>query len=136
MFAVAKIIGGRMNVPETLELPVTAGQTYKTGEALVVSGGALTKASGDVKATYIAKEDYVAPASGAKKLKCFRVMPDMLFEADISAFSATVQKVGAKVTFSTDGLSLTATAAETAGAEIVDVAGAAKAGDKIYVVLA
>ena len=135
MFSVAKMLGGRINVPETLDLPVTAGQTYKVGEALVVTNGALTKASGDVKATYISKEEYVAPSTGARALKCFRVTPDMLFEVEITAFGAT-QKVGAKVTFGTDGLTLTATAAESGGAEIVHMNNAAKAGDKIYVVLA
>ncbi len=136
MFVITKILGGRQNVAETLELPCTAGQTYAVGEALVVSGGALAKASGDVKAKYVAAETYTAPSTGARKLRCYRITPDMLFEAELSAYSASTQKVGAKVTFGTDGLTLTATAADAGGAEIVDLCNASKAGDKIVVILA
>lgn len=136
MFVIAKILGGRQNVAETLELPCTPGKTYTVGQALVVSSGALTGASGAVEAKYVAAETYTAPASGARKLRCYRITPDMVFEAAISAYSASAQKVGAKLQFATDGLTLTATAAETGGAEIVDLNGAAKVGDKILVFLA
>ncbi len=136
MFVIAKILGGRQNVAETLELPVTAGKTYTVGQALTVASGALTAASGAVEAKYIAAESYTAPSSGARKLRCYRITPDMLFEVGISAYSASTQKVGAKLQFSTDGSLVTATAAETGGAEIVDLNGAAKAGDKILVFLA
>lgn len=134
MFSVAKILGGRQNVPETLELPVSGGTTYTLGEALVVSGGKLAKASGDVQVKYIALETYAAPATGARKLKCFRVMPYQLFEVPTSA-APTSLAVGGKVTISTTGLEVTATAASDYGAEIVDLLGAAKTGDKIQVVL-
>lgn len=136
MFVISKILGGRQNVAETLELPCTAGQTYTVGEALVVSGGALAKASGNVPAKYVAAETYTAPSTGARKLRCYRITPDMLFEAPLSAYSATTVKVGAKVTFGTDGLTLTATAADAGGAEIVELCGASKEGDKITVFLA
>lgn len=136
MFVIAKILGGRQNVAETLELPCTAGTTYTVGEALVVTNGALAKASGGVAAKYIAAETYTAPSTGARKLRCYRITPDMLFEAPLSAYSASTLKVGAKVTFGTDGLTLTATAAETGGAEIVDLGTASKTGDKITVFLA
>lgn len=136
MFAIVKILGGRQNVAETLELPCSGGKSYTVGEALVVTSGALTVASGAVKPTYIAAESYTAPSTGARKLKCYRVTPDMIFEVPISAYSASNQKVGASVQIGTDGLTLTATAAETGGAEIVDLCGASKAGDKIQVFLA
>lgn len=136
MFSVAKILGGRQNVPETLELPVTAGKTYTVGEALVVTSGALAQASGAAKVKYISMENYTAPATGARKLRCFRVTPDMLFEVPLSAYSATTLKVGATMTIGADGLTVTATAAEGTGAEIVDLGDAAKAGDKILVILA
>ena len=136
MFVISKILGGRQNVAETLELPCTPSTTYTVGEALVVTNGALAKASGGVAAKYIAAESYAAPSSGARKLRCYRITPDMLFEAPISAYSASTQKVGAKVTFGTDGLTLTATAAEAGGAEIVDLGNASQKGDKITVFLA
>lgn len=133
-FSVAKILGGRQNVPETLELPCKGGVTYTPGEALVVTDGALVKASGDVAVKYISLDSYTAPASGARKLRCYRVMPDQLFEVPVSA-APTSLKVGGKVTVATSGLEVTATAATDNGAEIVDLNGAAKTGDKIYVVL-
>lgn len=134
MFVIAKILGGRQNVAETLELPCTPSTTYTVGEALVVTNGALAAAKGDVQAKYVAAETYVAPSTGARRLKCYRITPDMLFEATLAAYGATV-KVGAKVTFGTDGLTLTATAAESGGAEIVDTNNATKTGDKITVAL-
>lgn len=136
MFVITKILGGRQNVAETLELPCTPGTTYTVGEALVVTNGALAKASGGVVAKYVAAESYVAPSTGARKLRCYRITPDMLFEVPLTAFSASTVKVGARVTFGTDGLTLTATAAEAGGAEIADTCEAAKAGDKITVFLA
>lgn len=134
MFAIAKILGGRQNVAETLELPCTSGQTYTFGEALVLSAGKLTKASGDVAVQYVALESYQAPASGARKLRCFRVMPDQLFEVEVSA-APTSLAVGDKVTIATDGLAVTATKASNYGAEIVDLCEATKAGHRIQVVL-
>lgn len=136
MFVISKILGGRQNVAETLEIPCAAGQTYTVGEALVVSGGVLAKAAGAVKAKYVAAETYTAPATGARKLRCYRITPDMIFEAPLSAYAASTLKVGATVTFGTDGLTLTATAAEAGGAEIVDLCNATKVGDKIAVFLA
>ncbi len=135
MFSVAKILGGRQNVPETLELPVTAGTAYSVGEALVLTSGKLTAASGDVDVKYISLENYTAPDSGARRLKCFRVLPDMLFEVPLSAYAATVVP-GAKVTIGSGGLTVTATAVTDAfGAEIVDANGAAAKDDTVFVVL-
>jgi len=134
MFDVAKILGGRQNVPETLELPVTGGATYHVGEALVVTSGKLALAKGAVAVQYISLEEYVAPASGERKLKCFRVMPDQLFAVPVSV-APTGLLTGGKVQIGADGLTVTATAADTGGAEIVDLCNASKAGDKILVVL-
>lgn len=73
MFNLRKIINGRMNVPEMELLPVTASESFVMGEALVLSSGKLTKASGTTKPTHIAAKDYSAPASGAEKLPCYRI---------------------------------------------------------------
>ena len=73
MFNCKKIINGRINVPETESLPTTASEVYKEGEALVLSSGKLTKASGTTKPTHISLADYTAPASGQKDLPCYRL---------------------------------------------------------------
>lgn len=136
MFEIAKILSGRQNVPETLEMPTLGGEKYSVGEALVISSGAVTKAAGDVDVKYISMENYAAPSSGARKLKCFKVLPDQLYIVKTSAFSSSTQKPGLSVTISSDGLGVTATATSSSfGAEIVDTNGAVASGDKIYVVL-
>lgn len=134
-FKITKILSGRTNQPETLVLPATSGESFSAGEALVVSDGALTKASGDVSALYVALEN-LDSTSGKGTLACCRVTPDMLFEAPISAYSSSVQEMGAHVTIASDGLGVTATAASTNfGAEIVDMNSAAAVGDKVICVL-
>lgn len=106
MFNCKKIINGRMNVPETESLPTTASEVYKEGEALVLSGGKLTKATG--KPTHISLADYTAPASGQKELPCFRIAPNMVFEVPVT-FSETAVAivVGTKLKVDTDGLGVT-----------------------------
>lgn len=111
MFNCKKIINGRMNVPETESLPTTAGETYKEGEALVLSSGKLTKASGTTKPTHISLADYTAPASDNKNLPCYRIASNMVFEVPVT-FSETAKAitVGSKLTVAADGLGVTDTA--------------------------
>lgn len=108
MFNCKKIINGRMNVPETESLPTTASEVYAEGEALVLSGGKLTKASGTTKPTHISLADYTAPASGQKDLPCYRIEKNMVFEVPVT-FSETAKEivVGSKLTVATDGLGVT-----------------------------
>lgn len=134
-FNVSRILGGRQNIPETLVLPVTAGESYAVGEALVAKSGKLTKATGDVAVNYISLESYSAPTEGARGLACFKVTPDMLFEVPVSAVDTAKQMLGAKVTIGTDGLTVTASAATVGGAEVVSAEGIAKAGDTVTVAL-
>ncbi len=122
-FDVKKILGGRENVPETLYLPAKGGESYAAGEALILSEGALTLASGDLAVSYIALESYEAPESGARALAVFRVLPGMVFEVPASATSSSVQIPGAFVTIGSDGLTVTATAATKGGAEILSADG-------------
>lgn len=108
MFNCKKIINGRMNVPETESLPTTAGETYKEGEALVLSGGKLTKCGATAKPTHISLADYTAPASGQKDLPCYRIASNMVFEVPVT-FSSTAAAivVGSKLTVASDGLGVT-----------------------------
>ena len=106
MFNCIKIINGRINVPETESLPTTAGETYAEGEALVLSGGKLTKATG--KPTHISLADYTAPASGQKDLPCYRIASNMVFDVPVT-FSETAKAivVGSKLALAADALGVT-----------------------------
>lgn len=137
MFNLIKINNGRMNVPEPEYLPTTASETYSQGEALVLSAGKLTKASGTTKPTHIALTSYVAPATGNKEIPVARIEKNMVFEAPVT-FSATAATIvlGSKVTIATDGLGTTDVT--TSGvATIVDTLSAndnKATGDKVLVI--
>lgn len=131
MFRLVKIQNGRCNQPEPEKLGTTASEAYSLGEALVLSGGTLTKCGPTVKPTYIAGEDYTAPASAARRLTVYPVSSDMVFEAPLSAAPASLTE-GSTVTLSGDALGVTATT--TSGvATVVSLAGAAASGDRILV---
>lgn len=134
MFDLRKIENMRMNVPEPVMLTPTASETFKEGEALYLSSGAATKASGTTKPTYICAEAYVAPSSGARKIAAYRITPEMIFEVPVDFSSTPVALVvGTKVTGSSDGLG--ATDVTTSGVlTIVDKLNAGSTdGDKILV---
>lgn len=137
MFILKKINNSRINVPEPEYLPTTASEEYKEGEALVLSAGALTKASGTTKPTHVALASYKAPASGQKELAVARISHEMEFEAPVT-FSGTPAAIvlGSKVTLASDGLGVTDVT--TGGvATVIDclVANEAKEnGDKIHVI--
>lgn len=136
MFDLRKILNGRMNVPEPDYLPVTGGESYNEGEALVLSAGKLTKCGATAKPTHIAAKTYTAPATGGDPLPCFMIDKAMRFEAPVTfsgAENAVPLVVGAKVTIHTDGMGVTDTT--TSGvATIVDTLDAAATGDKVVVI--
>lgn len=120
-------------VPLTSKAAAAAG-TYEIGMALKIASGKLTKASGTDVVTHICAQNVTLSAEG--ELVAYPVTGAMLFEVPTSAFSASTQVVGLKVTLATDGKRITATAAEggsKAGAYIVDTMSAAAAGDKMLV---
>lgn len=88
-------------------LPGTNGETYKRGEALVVTAGKATKCGPTAKPTHIAIAD-VAGANPAKEVPSFAVLPDMEFLAEATVNIAP-NLVGSKVTLGADGLTVTAT---------------------------
>lgn len=131
MFRLVKIENGRINQPEPRKLGVTASETYTLGEALVLSGGALTKCGATEKPAFIAGEDYSAPATDARKITVYPVQAGMVFETPVTAVP-TALTVGSAVTLSSDGLGVTATT--TSGvATVYDLAGATAAGDTLLV---
>lgn len=138
MFHLVRIENARMNVPEPIVYEVTASEAVAIGEALVLSEGKLTKCGASVVPEYIAMRS-VGAADTDRKCPVFRVESNQIFEVELSA-APTGLVVGAKVTLHTDGLKVTATTlggsnnTEKIGVvTIVDLCGAAVAGDKILV---
>ena len=107
------------NHEKYVELPTTASETYKQGEALVLSSGALTKCGATTKPTHIAGRDYAAPATGNKPLPCYEIFEGYELETTLQA-AGTSLNIGDKVTLHTDGLQVTATTSSGV-AEIVNL---------------
>ncbi len=132
----AKILHSESNIPESI-MHVVGGKaaTFRDGTACVITDGVLTACSGDATAKYIVLGDQTTEKNTDEVL-VYRVLEAMVFEAELSAYTASTVKAGAKVTFYTDGNKLTATAATNNGALIVDTCGASAAGDTVFCVLA
>lgn len=133
MFELAKIINGKNNTPEPEYQTVTASEAYSEGEALVISGGKLTKCGATVKPTHIALKSYSAGSADTSDIPAYRITPDMQFDVPVSAAPTTL-KVGEKVTLDADALRITATT-DSGVATIVDLLGATAIGDKIRVII-
>ena len=130
MFKLTKIENGRQNVPEPEYLDATASEAISIGEALVLTGGKLTKCGATNKPTYISMGELSASATKRNIAVC-RVEPNQVFEVECSASPSSLVP-GDKVTITTDALGVTATT--TSGvATVVNTNGAALAGDKITV---
>ena len=127
MFRLVKILNGRINQGEPVKLPSTSGEKYSFGEALVLTGGKLTKAT--AAPTPICGED-VEKSTGAD-IVAVPVSADMIFEVAFSAAPTSVN-VGDKVTLDTDALMVTATTTNGV-ATIFDKCGATATGDKCLV---
>jgi hypothetical protein len=126
MFTLRKIEGGRINVFEPVVYPVGSSAVTE-GEALVLTSGKLTKCGATVKPTFIA----LANGAVGAEIPVGRVESNQVYEVATSA-DASALAVGAKVTLGDDGLTVTATT-NSGVAEIVDLNGATKTGDTIYV---
>lgn len=136
MFNLRRIINGRVNVSEPLLMAsgVTSTTTFTAGTAVTFVSGKLTAVSGDEKAEYIVNCTTECKAAD-DKVPLILVTPDMLFETTVSADPASMV-IGGKYTIGTGGTDVTATAAESAGAYLVDKLGATASGDTILVRLA
>ncbi len=130
MFNLIRHENASTNVAEPVILEATAGEAITNGEALVLTGGKLTKCGATTKPTYIAMTDLAAAAS-ERNIAVYRITPGMVFRVPVVA-SPTALKPGDKVTLHTDGLQVTAT---TQGGVITVEAleGAAAADDNIVV---
>lgn len=145
MFKFVRSIDGSYLQPQTVN---AAAGTYEVGMALKYDAGVVKAATANDHVRFVCMENTKLTAAGA--LTVAPVTSGMIFEAPITAFSATTQKPGLSVTIHTDSLKVTATAATAmyassgtsfagvairtaAGVEIVDMLDAAAAGDKIHV---
>ena len=87
--------------------PVTESESIALGEALVLSGGKLTKCGATSRPGFVA----VGPADADGMVPVIRVQDYMEFETALGVAPAeqTTVAVGNKVTLHTDGLQVTAT---------------------------
>lgn len=129
MFSFVKSNGGH-NFPAIVEKPTTASTSYKVGDALALSDGALVLATGETVPEFICAEKYDAPASGQKDICVYPVYGFQEWKTTFAA-AATALKVGDKVTIHTDGEQVTATTTKGV-AEIVEILGTA-IGDSVVV---
>ncbi len=117
MFILRKITDSGVNVPETVKMKADKASTYKAGCALTLKSGVVKNCTATETAKYIAQEN----ASGKEYISCFKVNPNMIFEAPASA-DISALNIGAKVTLGiTNGVALGVTATTDGGvAEIVE----------------
>ena len=131
MFNLKKIENGRMNVPEPEYFDAVSGTEIQVGQALTLDGGVLkVLAAGTTKPEFISL-GYVSASAAKREIPVARVNDEQVYEVPVSA-APTALKVGDKVTLTTDGLEVTATTASGV-ATIVNLKGAAAAGDKLLV---
>lgn len=130
MFFLAKYENASTNVDEPKYYDVTEGEACENGEAMVLTGGKLTKCGATEKPTYIAMKSLAKDATN-RRIPTARVDENQLWRVPVSADPSALTP-GAKVTLGDDALTVTATT--TSGVITVeDLGGAGKAGDEIYV---
>ena len=95
-------------VPVIKTLPTTASTTYSIGDALVLTGGKLVKATGTTIPEYICACNYVAPATGNEDIAVYLIAPGMEWDTTFAADASAVAE-GSKVTIHTDASQVTAT---------------------------
>lgn len=100
--------------PAIKQMPATAATEYKIGEALVISGGKVAKATGTSKPEYICAEE----GTGKDTISCYPVDEHSEYKTTVNGDGAVT--VGAKYTIHTDSAQITTTT--TGGvAEVVEV---------------
>ena len=88
-------------VPVIKTLPTTASTTYSIGDALVLTGRKLVKATGTTIPEYICACNYVAPATGNEDIAVYLIAPGMEWDTTFAADASAVAE-GSKVTIHTD----------------------------------
>ena len=90
-------------------LPSKASTTYKLGDALILSGGFLDKATGGTKPEYICACNYVAPAEDMEPIAVYLISPGSEWDTTFSAAATSIDE-GDVVTINTNAAQVTATA--------------------------
>lgn len=129
MFRIMYDNAGGRSIGNPMRVPVTAGEAYSMGEALVITGGKVTKCGATAKPTHMCSQDQAADAK--ETVLVYPISGTMVFETSVTA-APTALAVGAKVTLAADGLGVTATTTNGV-CEIVDLRDAKAVGDKITV---
>jgi len=96
------------NMPATRAFPTTASTTYKVGDAVVLSAGALVLATATTKPLGIVHKAYVAPASGMLDLEIDLIDQGAEWQTTFAADGSAIV-AGNAVTLHTDGAQITAT---------------------------
>lgn len=130
MFFLAKYNHAAMNVAEPEFFDMTEGEALKNGEALVLTGGKLTKCGATEKPQFVAMTALDASAE-ERRVPCVRADENQLWRVPVSA-DPTALNPGDKVTVGGDALTVTATTASGV-ITVDDLSDAKKAGDEIYV---
>lgn len=112
-------------------LPSKASTTYKVGDALILSGGVLVKATGGTKPEYICACNYTAPATGMEPIAVYLITPGMEWDTTF-AVAGTSVNVGDVVTIHTDSAQVTATTTGGA-AKVIKKYGTGEAGEAVRV---
>ena len=79
MFKLLKIENARENVPSPVFLDVAANEAVAMGEALVLSGGTLTKCGATTAPAFIAMADLTA-AAAKRTIPVARVASNQIYE--------------------------------------------------------
>lgn len=127
MFSVYSTDDHRTVVHELM--PCTA-MVHQVGQAMVMSGGKLTLATGTKKPEFICNQQAKTACEAGEMVAVTRVAGDIVYQTTIAAAGASL-KVGDKVTIHTDGEQVTATT-DGGVAQIVRMGGTA-AGDPVWV---
>lgn len=123
------ITGSPRAIGNAMHVPVTAGEEYKMGEALVITNGAATKCAATTKPTHMCCRDQAADAKST--VTVYPITGTMHFGVPVTA-EPTGLAIGEKVTLSGDALGVSATT-DSGVCEIVNLNGAEKVGDEIVV---
>ncbi len=130
MFRLLKIENARMNVPEPVYLDVTADEAVEEGEALVLTGGKLTKCGATVAPQYIAM-GVKAAKDTVRTIPVCRVESNQVYAVPVTEAPDNLV-AGSKVQLHTDGLQVTAKT-DDGVVTVVDTNGAKAVGDEIIV---
>ena len=133
MFIIKKILNSATNAPEPVRLATDASQAYKYGTLLILKGGKAKNVAFGETPTHIAGE--TLSAGERVSILCYPLTSDLLIRTTIEG-SPTSIKAGDKVALGFDDdefADKVINDTEEGIATVVDIRGAKKNGDYVYV---